>query len=169
MEVSAVAVYRPAGQTSTEASGRIHYVFHVKVNLDPEVDSRRGNLDIISTNSIWQFIRLPQRLLEEFLVFFYVNVDSNPEVDLCWLVPARFAQGNLDIIPMSFMWTSEGGFCRILRHFSHSVRMDVSAHFSALDDEEFFVVEGSGWRGRRESDSQVFCHSNSVHASAFHG
>ena len=32
-------------------------------------------------------------------------------------------------------------FCRILRHFSHSVRMDVSAHFSALDDEEFFVVE----------------------------
>ena len=55
---------------------------------------------------------------------------------------------------------SDGGFCRILRHFSHSVRMDVSAHFSALDDEEFFVVEGSGWRGRRESDSQVFCHSN---------
>ena len=28
--------------------------------------------------------------------------------------------------------------------------MDVSAHFSALDDEEFFVIEGSGWRGRRE-------------------
>ena len=22
--------------------------------------------------------------------------------------------------------------------------------FSALDDEEFFVIEGSGWRGRRE-------------------
>ena len=41
-------------------------------------------------------------------------------------------------------------FCSILRHFSHSVRMDVSAHFSALDDEEFFVIEGSGWRGRRE-------------------
>ena len=38
--------------------------------------------------------------------------------------------------------------------------------FSALDDEEFFVVEGSGWRGRRESDSQVFCHTNSVNASA---
>ena len=35
----------------------------------------------------------------------------------------------------------------------------------ALDDEEFFV-EGSGWRGRRESDPQVFCHTNSVHASA---
>ena len=32
-------------------------------------------------------------------------------------------------------------FCDV---FSHSVRMDVSAHFSALDDEEFFVVEGSG-------------------------
>ena len=44
-----------------------------------------------------------------------------------------------------------GGICfsRILRHFSHSVRTDVSAHFSALDDEELFVVEGSGWRGRR--------------------
>ena len=50
------------------------------------------------------------------------------------------------------------GFCCILMHFSHSVRMDVSAHFlGALDDEEFLVVEGSGWRGRRESDSQVFC------------
>ena len=60
-------------------------------------------------------------------------------------------------------------FCRILRHFSHSVRMDVSAHFSALDGEEFFVVEGSGWRARRESDSQMFCHANSVHASAFQG
>ena len=45
-------------------------------------------------------------------------------------------------------------FCCI---FSHSVRIDVSAHFSALDDEEFFVVEGSGWRGRRESDSLVTC------------
>ena len=43
----------------------------------------------------------------------------------------------------------------------------MSAHFSALDDEEFFVVEGSGWRGRRESDSQVFCHLNSMHALAF--
>ena len=58
-------------------------------------------------------------------------------------------------------------FCNILRHFSHSVRMDVSAHFSALDDEEFFAVEGSGWWGRRESDSQVFCHTNPVHALAF--
>ena len=53
-----------------------------------------------------------------------------------------------------------GNFAAVLRHFSHSVRLDVSAHFSALDDEKFFVVEGSGWRGRRESDSQVFCHSN---------
>ena len=51
----------------------------------------------------------------------------------------------------------EGCFRCIFQLFSHSVRMDVSAHFSALDDEEFFVVEGSGWRGRRESDSQVFC------------
>ena len=79
------------------------------------------------------------------------------------VVAARFAQGNLDIIPTSFQKTSEGRCCRILRHFSHSVQLDVSAHFSALDDEEFFVVEGSGWRGRRESDSQVFCHTNSVH------
>ena len=28
----------------------------------------------------------------------------------------------------------------------------------ALDDEEVFVVEGSGWRRRRESDSRVTCH-----------
>ena len=37
--------------------------------------------------------------------------------------------------------------CWNLWHFSHSVRMDVSAHFTALDDEEFFVVEGSGVAG----------------------
>ena len=47
----------------------------------------------------------------------------------------------------------ESCFCRILLHFSNSVRMDVSAHFSAVGDEEFFVVEGSEWRGRWESDS----------------
>ena len=57
-------------------------------------------------------------------------------------------------------------FAAFLLHFSHSVRMDVSAHFSALDDEEFFVVEGSGRRGRRESDSHVFCRLNSVDALA---
>ena len=54
--------------------------------LDPEVDSRRGNLDIISTSSIWQFLRQRQRLLEEILVFFYVKVDSCPEVDF-WACP----------------------------------------------------------------------------------
>ena len=30
----------------------------------------------------------------------------------------------------------------------------------ALDDEKFFVVDRSGWRGRRESDSQVTCRPN---------
>ena len=53
----------------------------MNVNLDPEVVSRRENLDIISTSSIWQFLRQLQRLLEEFQVFFHVNVDTNPEVD----------------------------------------------------------------------------------------
>ena len=48
---------------------------------DPGVGSCRGNLDIISTSSIWQFLRQLQRLLEEFLVFFYVKVDTNPGVD----------------------------------------------------------------------------------------
>ena len=38
----------------------------------------------------------------------------------------------------------------------------------ALDDEEFFVVEGSGWRGRREFDSWVTCHPNYVHALCVH-
>ena len=60
-----------------------------------------------------------------------------------------------------------GGFRRILRPFLHSVRMDVSALFSAIDDEEFFVVEGSGVAGMPGACSQVFCHSNYVHALAF--
>ena len=51
-----------------------------------------------------------------------------------------------------------GGFVfgRILLHFPHGRECP----FSAPDDEEFFVVEGSRWRGRWESDSQVFCHPN---------
>ena len=40
----------------------------------------------------------------------------------------------------------------------------MSAHFSALDCQQPLVVEGSGWRGRRESDSQAFCHANQVQA-----
>ena len=52
-----------------EASGRIYSFFYVNVNLDPEVDSRRDNLDIISTSSIWQFLRQLQRLLEESRCF----------------------------------------------------------------------------------------------------
>ena len=84
---------------------------------------------------------LSRWLSDEFPTFSRMKVDSDPDGEL----------------PDD--WHGQV-FCRILRYFSHSVRMDVSAHFSALDDEEFFVVEGSGWRGRRESDSQVFCHSN---------
>ena len=76
-----------AGQTSTEASGKVYFIFYVNVYFDPEVDSRRGVLDIISTSSIWQFLRQLQRLLEEFLVFFYVKVDSYPEVDF-WSCPS---------------------------------------------------------------------------------
>ena len=72
---------RCVGQTSTEAFGIIYFIFYVYVDLDPEVDSRLENLDIISTSSIWQFIRQLQRLLEEFQVFFYVKVDTYPEVD----------------------------------------------------------------------------------------
>ena len=52
----------------------------MNVFFDPEVDSRRGNLDIISSSSIWQLRQL-QRVLEEFLVFLYVKVDSFPKVD----------------------------------------------------------------------------------------
>ena len=84
---SAVAVHRPAGQTSTEASGRIYYIFYVNAHFDPEVDSRRGNLVIISTSSIWQLRQL-QRILEEFLVFLYVKVGSFLEVDF-WACPVR--------------------------------------------------------------------------------
>ena len=54
-------------------------------------------------------------------------------------------------------------FCRMLQHFSQSVHLDVSAHFSAVDDEEFFVVEGSGWQGRRES---LRCHVDKHMSSA---
>ena len=33
----------------------------------------------------------------------------------------------------------------------------------ALGGQQLLVVEGREWRGRRESESQVFCHPNSVH------
>ena len=51
---------------------------------------------------------------------------------------------------------SEGRFCCIVLHFSHSVRMDVSAHFSAL------MTKSSS------SSSQVFSHTNSMHAPRCH-
>ena len=41
-----------------------YYIFYVNVYFDPEVDSRRGIQDIISTSSIWQFLRQLQRLSE---------------------------------------------------------------------------------------------------------
>ena len=47
-------------------------------------------------------------------VFFYVKVNSDPAIDS--------PSGNPD--PR----TSDGGFCSMLLHFSHSVQMDVSAH-----------------------------------------
>ena len=36
------------------------------------------------------------------------------------------------------------GFWCILLHVLHSVRMDVSAHFSALDGQRLLVIEDSG-------------------------
>ena len=56
-----------------------------------------------------------------------------------------------------------GAFSTHFAPFSDSLREGLSPGgvriFRAFDDEEFFVIEGSlGWRGRRESDSQVTCH-----------
>ena len=59
VEVSAVAVHRPACQTSTEAYGRIFHIFYVTVNLDPEVDSLLAVEIWISTSPcIWQSLRV---------------------------------------------------------------------------------------------------------------
>ena len=45
-----------------------------------------------------------------------------------------------------------GAFCAIFRTLPRGVESRGARIFRALDDEEFFVVEGSlGWRGRRES------------------
>ena len=72
------------------------------------------------------------------------SVNRWPMSLLCWFAVAVHRQGLFCLMGISLHFAA----------FSRSVRMDVSAHFSALDDEEFFVVEGSGWRGRWESDSQ---------------
>ena len=67
---------------------------------------------------------------------------------------------------MCSLRTSDGDFSKSdayasLLHFSHLSRVfRAGAHFSALDGQQLLVVEGSGWWGRRESDSQVFCHLN---------
>ena len=64
------------------------------------------------------------------------------------LVPALFALGNLDTTSARSPYDLLGPFlAAVCGHFSHSVRVDVSAFFfSALDGEEFFVIDGSGWR-----------------------
>ena len=52
-----------------------------------------------------------------------------------------------------------GAFCVIFRTPPRGVESRGARIFRALDDEEFFVVEGSlGWRCRQESDSRVTCH-----------
>ena len=56
-------------------------------------------------------------------------------------------------------WALFVAFCAIFRTLPRGLSPGVRGFFRALDDEEFFVIEGSpGWRGRRESDSQVTCH-----------
>ena len=51
--------------------------------------------------------------------------------------------------------SEEGRFCSILLHFSHSVQLDVSAHFQPSMANNCWLSRAPGWRGRRESDSQV--------------
>ena len=52
-----------------------------------------------------------------------------------------------------------GACCAIFRILLRGVESRCARIFRALDDEEFFVVEGSlEWRGHGESDSQVTCH-----------
>ena len=52
-----------------------------------------------------------------------------------------------------------GAFRAIFRTPPRGIESWCARIFRALDDEEFFVVEGSlGWRGRPESDSQVTRH-----------
>ena len=98
-------------------------------------------------------------------------VDSYPEVD-SWRGSHK---ENLTLFLRASCGRLKGDFRKSdayasLLQFSHQSQVfRASAQFSALDGQQLLVVEGSGWRGRRESDSQVFCHSNSVHASAFHG
>ena len=80
---------------------KIFVVFYVKVNQDPEVVSVRcGNLDIFSTSSIWQFLRQLQTLLEEFLLFFDVKVDSQRGSHM----------ENWTLFFVSSLRTSDGGF-----------------------------------------------------------
>ena len=51
VEVSAVAVHRPAGQTSMDAHERICHIFYVMVNSGPEVDFHCANL--VSTSPLY--------------------------------------------------------------------------------------------------------------------
>ena len=69
-----------------------------------------------------------------------------------WLWTSLRLCGDVREVPQILAWTrpsssKEGRFRRILRHFSHSVQLDVSAHFSALDGQQLLVVEGSGVAG----------------------
>ena len=63
---------------------------------------------------------------------------------------------NDDLQRFGFLFVA---LCAIFRIPPRGVESRGARIFRALDNEEFFVVEGSlCWRGRRESDSQVTCH-----------
>ena len=73
------------------------------------------------------------------------------------------------------LWISAVDSCRLLTVLSFFLpqkcgsfrppSIGTSRPRESLDGNQLLVVEGSGWRGRRESDSQVFCHLNQVYAS----
>ena len=107
LEPLVLAATRPCAlRQSTAAFGRISSIFYVKVDSELPAQFSLGNLNIISTSSIWQFrVRQFTVLLGRISHIFNVTVDSD--------FPAQCALENLDIILLAVIWRWGGVFRRL--------------------------------------------------------
>ena len=126
---------------STAALGRISSIFYVKSGLGSPCSSHL---------EIWNYFYEQYLAADETsrtcvsLRCFWKNFTYFHRVG-CPGFPAQFALENLDIIFTCSHMAVGGWFSAALTHFSRSSGLSRSwaPVFGALDDEEFFVVEGS--------------------------
>ena len=149
--------------SSRVAFGRIYDFLHEGVDSAPELDSRPALLPPVAGTSSTTAVAcsiLVLLVLTHLALCSHDCRQSGEKYSRCFGC-SRDALGNLNIISPSLLYLSACSAFEFLREsifWRPRALTPVSARglegyqsWGALDDEEFFVVEGSGYRSRRES------------------